>query len=492
MDGSVRSARTSKQRPGLGDGFDQADADMQGISLEGSITSLPRLARSRPSDRAARRKALEGRLRDAQARVTLEVAQPLAHGRCALVGLFCVELIRFAAWWQGIVPGWSVFGMHFLTTASDFSCLACAVPLFVVGVQGQCVTMGCLGPMLTLVFAMCLVDLSAFCAYMVVATPRPLSPGAQSMLDLCEAVIGVWEFALVASVALQISLCACSWRVYRELRTFGLYPPGSEPAGVGEKRNVSMLEVMCEAEDVELLAECEMANCAEQYGIFPCVEISPAESMPSSTPGVRSLPSQGKPAEDRRQADLQPRATPPGLGAPLLAARGAGQRPPATSPAVVAPPPPPSSGASVPRVVPPSPFPEVVRLVDPVQHVSLQKPASAEHTEETTVQVAAALPALLASPRSSGSSKEEVPVQLAAAAAAGGGGGPPQQPLLPPAAQPPSARHMELASAAPPQRSARAGCGSIGSPGSRTDSFLDARERVGAATVQSPPRKMSA
>lgn len=232
----------------------------EGLAFEGSIKSMPRLARSRPSDRAARRKVLEGRLRDAQAKAAKEVASPLTHGRCCLAGLIFVELIRTAAWWQGTIPGWSVFGMHFLTTSSDLACILCAVPLFSIGIRGQCVQLGCLGPMLTLVFAMCLVDLSALGAYLVVATPRPLSPGARSFLDALEAVIGVWEFALLASVAFQLALCSSSWRVYKELRVIGLYPPGSDPASVGELRHVSVLEVMCEAEDVELLADCEV-NC---------------------------------------------------------------------------------------------------------------------------------------------------------------------------------------------------------------------------------------
>jgi hypothetical protein len=113
--------------------------------------------------------------------------------------------------------------------------------------------------MLTLVFAMSLVDISALAAYLVVAMPRPLAPGAKTYVDVLEACIGVWEFALVASVALQISLCASCWRVYKELRTTGLYPPGTDPAAVGVAKDISVMEIMCEAEDVELLADCEMS-----------------------------------------------------------------------------------------------------------------------------------------------------------------------------------------------------------------------------------------
>mmetsp|Transcript_30679 Transcript_30679/g.60211 ORF Transcript_30679/g.60211 Transcript_30679/m.60211 type:complete len:354 (+) Transcript_30679:63-1124(+) len=238
----------------------KSERSEEGLGIEGSIKPMPRLAVSRPSDRAARRKALEERLRVANDKAAREAALPLVHGRCCLMGLMVLELLRFAAWWQGTTPGYAVFGMHFLTTTSDVACILCAVPLFMTGTQGQCVQLGCLGPMLTLVFAMSLVDISALGAYLVVATPQPLPPGAKSYVDALEACVGVWEFALVASVSLQMALCASSWQVYRELRTTGLYPPGSDPAGVGKTKEISVMEVMCEAEDVELLADCEM-NC---------------------------------------------------------------------------------------------------------------------------------------------------------------------------------------------------------------------------------------
>jgi len=155
--------------------------------------------------------------------------------------------------------------MHFLTTASDFACILCALPFYCTGTDGQCVNLGCLGPMLTLVFAMALVDASALCAYLVIATPQPLPQGARSYLDMLEACVGAWEFALVGSVAFQTALCTCSWRVYRSLRQAGLYPPGSDIAANGGKiREVSCMEVVCDAEDVEYLSNCTHPRCAEE------------------------------------------------------------------------------------------------------------------------------------------------------------------------------------------------------------------------------------
>jgi hypothetical protein len=177
-----------------------------------------------------------------------------------------------AAWWQSIIPGYTVLGMHVLTTVSDVACLVFAMPLFTAGIAGRCVQHGCLGPMLTLVFAMSLVDISAFVAYLVVATPQPLSPGAKSFVDVLQACIGVWEFALVASVALQVSLCISTWRIYKGLRVVGLYPPDSDPAEVGKPRQVSVMEVVCEAEDVEVLSNCEVQcgpACCANYRAVP-------------------------------------------------------------------------------------------------------------------------------------------------------------------------------------------------------------------------------
>lgn len=215
--------------------------------------------------------ALESRTKAAQEKVEADTRKPMWQGRGALLGLVALEAVRLCAWLQseGTSPGFSlVFGMHFLTTASDIACAAFSLPLFVTGAAGSCVRMECLGPMLTLVFAMCSVDAGALTAYLVVAMPRPVSPGSLRdpwwvrFLDALEANLGVWEFALVASVALQVALCISCWRIYRELRLAGLYPPGQDVQRARAK-DVSILEVLCEAEDVALLSECRMGGCCQ-------------------------------------------------------------------------------------------------------------------------------------------------------------------------------------------------------------------------------------
>lgn len=240
------------------------DDDGPEIEKEAHPRNLPRLVGELPSDRTARRRALESRLRIAHAKVGMIIEKPMLHGRCAILGLMVLALIRTAAVLQGNVPGYSVYAMHFLTTSSDIICVICSIPLFTFGTRGTCVQKGCLGPMLTLVFAMSLVDYSAFGAYMLVATPRPLAPGSRSVVDVLEAMVGVWEWALLASVALQTALCASSWRVYRALRMAGLYAP-EKPSDVARDRqkDISVLEIICEAEDIDSLEQMEFNCCVK-------------------------------------------------------------------------------------------------------------------------------------------------------------------------------------------------------------------------------------
>lgn len=268
--------------------------NMQVFEKEAFPRNVPRMVGDRPSDRAARRRALESRLRAAHENVSLRVERPMAHGRCAIFGLMVLALIRALAVIQGNIPGYSVYAMHFLTTSSDIICTVCTLPLFIFGTRGLCVQKGCLGPMLTLVFAMSLVDLSAFGAYLLVATPRPLAPGSRSLVDVMEAVLGVWEWALLGSVSLQLALCTSSWRIYRALRMAGLYAP-DKPADVAREKTkeISMLEIMCEAEDIEYLEAFEF-KCGETCGASGSTPLlgdgAPGES-PAQTSQSRPPPS---------------------------------------------------------------------------------------------------------------------------------------------------------------------------------------------------------
>eukprot|EP00913_Durusdinium_trenchii_P012558 g11793.t1 len=113
------------------------DDDGPEIEKEAHPRNLPRLVGELPSDRTARRRALESRLRIAHAKVGMIIEKPMLHGRCAILGLMVLALIRTAAVLQGNVPGYSVYAMHFLTTSSDIICVICSIPLFTFGTRGE-------------------------------------------------------------------------------------------------------------------------------------------------------------------------------------------------------------------------------------------------------------------------------------------------------------------------------------------------------------------
>lgn len=229
--------------------------------LEAVVRPLPRPVPKKPSDRQAHRQILERCFLAAHKLVAHEAKRPLFHGRCALAGLLALTTLRAMAWVEGISPGHVLFGIHWLTSTADVACIACAAPFFFQGTRGQCVFLGCIGPMVTLIFSMCLADCGALVAYMAIATPRPLRVGGRSWVAVLEACIGTWEFVLFASVALQLSLCTSSWRIYRLLRMAGLYPPGRRPKGLGKILDVSCLELVCEADDASRLSkQCEYAD----------------------------------------------------------------------------------------------------------------------------------------------------------------------------------------------------------------------------------------
>lgn len=246
-----------------------------------------------PPDRTARQQLLERYLKEAHDNATNESVDSMWQGRVAIVGLAVLEIIRAMAWWDGNLPG-SVYSVHFLTTTTDAICVFSMLPLFVTGTKGYCVVAGFVGPTLTLIFAMMVVDFGALCTFMILATPRPLSPGSRSIVDVAEAILGAWDFALFASVALQAALCSCAWRVYKALRTHGLYPPGTMPAGMGRIEDVSLWELVCEAEDIKHINNCDCKRalgCEGEEEVVASTE-DVASAGPSPEEAAREAPRQ--------------------------------------------------------------------------------------------------------------------------------------------------------------------------------------------------------
>eukprot|EP00929_Paragymnodinium_shiwhaense_P055024 TRINITY_DN27598_c0_g2_i1.p1 TRINITY_DN27598_c0_g2~~TRINITY_DN27598_c0_g2_i1.p1 ORF type:complete len:258 (-),score=37.12 TRINITY_DN27598_c0_g2_i1:283-1056(-) len=210
----------------------------------------------RPSGDVAVGEALVQRVKEAQAAADLSVVWPMTHGQVSLVMLGMIQAVRGMSWYYGILPFYAVMGMHCLSVTSDIGSLACCLPLFVLGVRGHVVRWACLGPIVSMVFAMFVVDVGGLISYLIVAPPHALPPAWRSFFERAQATAGVWELLLLASVASQLALLLNAWRIYRVLRLLGLYPPGNSLLAKGTKvPEVSMLEVICEAEDIALLSE---------------------------------------------------------------------------------------------------------------------------------------------------------------------------------------------------------------------------------------------
>lgn len=278
-----------------GEDSDGSDIDAESWpAKEASIRPLPNPVPKRPSDRAAHRRVVEQSYHMAHIVVAAQTATSLLQGRCCILGLLVIAATRAVAWYENVMPGRSVFGIHWLTTTSDTVCLLSAVPFFFQGTRGKCVMFGCVGPMVTLIFSMCLADVGAFFAYLAIARPQPLSEDAsnRSLYDVMQTLIGAWEFLLFASVALQVTLCACAWRIYRALRMIGLYPPGGRPLANGPKVEVSYFEIVCEADDArrfnQSLAECQQPEevCCQtrppEPEVVDCSNLTKVETIHSA------------------------------------------------------------------------------------------------------------------------------------------------------------------------------------------------------------------
>eukprot|EP00928_Gymnodinium_smaydae_P089986 TRINITY_DN73853_c0_g1_i2.p1 TRINITY_DN73853_c0_g1~~TRINITY_DN73853_c0_g1_i2.p1 ORF type:complete len:298 (+),score=40.00 TRINITY_DN73853_c0_g1_i2:148-1041(+) len=183
------------------------------------------------------------------------------HCKLGLCGLGILETLRAFAYWQGPLPIISDMGIHVLSALTDLLVLLAMTPFLLTGIYGQCVRQGYLGPILTMVFSMTLADAFGLLAYLLFMPSRPAMPSFVSTLERFEARYGVWEAILVASVATQLALLAALWRVYRDLRLLGLYPPGSVVVRHNKPVDVSVLEVLLDAEDIDTVRDCSTSGC---------------------------------------------------------------------------------------------------------------------------------------------------------------------------------------------------------------------------------------
>lgn len=210
-----------------------------------------------------------------------ELSVALEHGKACGIGLVIVQVMRMAAWKIFGLPGESVVPAHLMSTGGDLVCLLINLPVLIKGPRGLVLGSGYVGPMLTATFLILFMSVLGLCVHLSQALPQPVACCAPSYLDAFQATISIWEMALVASVATQIALLVSCWRLYRNMRVVGLYPPGRN-RNVDPAR-VSVLEMVCDESDAKsLLASCNSGSGVEA-GETELVRNSGEQSAPKTS-----------------------------------------------------------------------------------------------------------------------------------------------------------------------------------------------------------------
>lgn len=197
-----------------------------------------------------------------------EASTFLIHARFCFGGLVILLAVRCVAWLEGYQPRSSVVLIHALSICADLISTCIAVPFVVLEQCNWFLRQELFGVLMSVIFAMIILDLGALLMVVYTLSPQPLASHVPSLFDVVHASFGAWESIVVASVALQFTLCVCAFRTYREFRVAGAYPPHTKPPTEGEVRTVTVspLEVVCETENVELLAEHEL-HIVESIGM---------------------------------------------------------------------------------------------------------------------------------------------------------------------------------------------------------------------------------
>mmetsp|Transcript_64071 Transcript_64071/g.119085 ORF Transcript_64071/g.119085 Transcript_64071/m.119085 type:complete len:270 (-) Transcript_64071:55-864(-) len=210
-----------------------------------------------------RRKRYEQRLRHAEEKASDSTRGHVRHLSCGLVGLGLLMMLRSAAWTLGIQPSAPAFMMNVMSAGIDIFALVIGVPLACTGPFGCCMKKACLGPVLTLLFAISAVDICALCTFFAYVAPQPMPAGEHTVLQKLELMCTTWQSILVASVCLEIVVCTSAWRLYQDLRLVGLYPPHNVAFRKGKvPARVSPMEIFCESEDVALLSDAGGKCCS--------------------------------------------------------------------------------------------------------------------------------------------------------------------------------------------------------------------------------------
>lgn len=231
------------------------------------MTALPETAgsnrdqephRPKGEELRASRGTYERRVLKAYTKAAKNTEESLLHCRVLICCLLGLSGLRCVAWFLGQRPSLPAFTMNAFSALTDLlDCICCGSVAFS-GVQGCCVQRACLGPMLSLVFSMLMLDLFSLLTFVYFVAPQPVASGPGSLLDVAEAATPAWDCILFASSALELALCVSVWRIYQGMRLAGNYPPDNPRFKRGMRpKNISPLEIFCEEEDIELLSSCD-------------------------------------------------------------------------------------------------------------------------------------------------------------------------------------------------------------------------------------------
>mmetsp|Transcript_44478 Transcript_44478/g.102647 ORF Transcript_44478/g.102647 Transcript_44478/m.102647 type:complete len:256 (-) Transcript_44478:80-847(-) len=220
-----------------------------------------------------RRQRYIERLRKAESQVEPSSRGHLRHLSLALLGLSLLMILRCAAWTLGIQPSTPAYLMNAMSVGIDICTLVIGLPLVCTGPFGCCLKRSCLGPSITLLFALAAIDVCALCAFFAYVAPQPMPAGEHSVLQKVELMCTTWQSILIASVCLEIASCTAAWHLYQDLRLAGLYPPHNLMFRKGRlPAKVSPLEIFCESEDIALLEDCGRVGKTDVEVITPLRE----------------------------------------------------------------------------------------------------------------------------------------------------------------------------------------------------------------------------
>lgn len=177
-------------------------------------------------------------------RMQIMKASVMKHYAFCAAGLLCLQIVQLAL----VAVDHHIDRLSIISIPANGLAIVATIPL--VFDADRFVQLRFLGPLITLTLTVTIFD---FCT--VSGLVARIAGGEASGASR------VRLYVLSASCALAAVLCLSFWRLYKTLREQGLYPLH---AGGVHSTSVHPLEIMCDAEDVVLLPDCECNTVPRQ------------------------------------------------------------------------------------------------------------------------------------------------------------------------------------------------------------------------------------